>query len=177
MLKTLVNSEWSPSTSSIGGCDPPVLSSRMKISFSSLGKASCQTPHQTPDQNHVPHHSYKVGDMNLASPKLIGRSPAPLSCSYSLICLFPSAPWCDALRPAALQPPLPCPSVVAPSKLPCRFMETHSDPRATGYPCTISQGCCLKTQNAGTPWNHSASSSSLGFNYPYFQPNAPQISG
>ncbi|RMC09964.1 hypothetical protein DUI87_12754 [Hirundo rustica rustica] len=56
-------------------------------------------------------------------------------------------PWCDALRPSGLQPPLTCPSVVAPSKLPCRFMEPYSDPNATGYPCTISQSCCLKTEN------------------------------
>ncbi|KAF2974701.1 hypothetical protein EK904_001568 [Melospiza melodia maxima] len=68
-------------------------------------------------------------------------------------------PWCDAVWPSGLQPPLPCPSVRAPSKLPCRFMETYPDPSATGYPCTISQGCCLKTENAVPPWNHSTSSS------------------
>uniref|UniRef100_A0A8C3XAK9 Myelin regulatory factor like n=1 Tax=Cyanoderma ruficeps TaxID=181631 RepID=A0A8C3XAK9_9PASS len=56
-------------------------------------------------------------------------------------------------------------------------MESCSDPSATGYPCTISQGCCLKSENAVTPWNHSTSSGSLGFNYSYFQPNASQISG
>ncbi|RLW06297.1 hypothetical protein DV515_00004504, partial [Chloebia gouldiae] len=70
-------------------------------------------------------------------------------------------PWCDAVWPSGLQPPLPCPSVGAPSKLPCGLMETHSDPSAPGYPCTISQGCCLKTENAVTPWNHSTSSSCL----------------
>ncbi|KAI1238946.1 hypothetical protein IHE44_0012041 [Lamprotornis superbus] len=86
-------------------------------------------------------------------------------------------PWCDALWPSGLQPPLPCPSVVAPSRLPCGFMETYSDPNAMGYSCTISQGCCLKTGNAVTPGNHSTSSSCLGFNYSYFQPNASQISG
>ncbi|XP_068258201.1 myelin regulatory factor-like protein [Nyctibius grandis] len=86
-------------------------------------------------------------------------------------------PWYDTTWPSGLQPPLPCPSAVAPSKLPCRFMETYSDPSASGHPCTIPQGCCLKTENVVTPWNHSTSSSCLGFNYSYFQPNASQISG
>lgn len=167
-----------PLAFSIGCCCPPCLVPvEIKISFSSQGKASCQTPHRTLDQNHAPHHSYKVGDMNLASPKLVGRSPAPLPCSYFLICVFPSAPWCGALWPSGLQPPLPCSSAVAPSKLPCGFLETHSDPSATGHPGTISQGCCLKTENASTPWNDSTPSSCLGFNYSYFQPNASQISG
>ncbi|XP_074429198.1 myelin regulatory factor-like protein [Larus michahellis] len=85
--------------------------------------------------------------------------------------------WYDTTWPSGLQLPLPCPSAVAPSKLPCRFMETNSDPNAGGPPCGIPQGCCLKTDNAMTPWNHSASSSCLGFNYSYFQPNASQISG
>ncbi|XP_054038647.1 myelin regulatory factor-like protein [Rissa tridactyla] len=85
--------------------------------------------------------------------------------------------WYDTTWPSGLQLPLPCPSAVAPSKLPCRFMETNSDPTAGGPPCGIPQGCCLKTDNAMTPWNHSASSSCLGFNYSYFQPNASQISG
>ncbi|KAM9292462.1 myelin regulatory factor-like protein [Morus bassanus] len=85
--------------------------------------------------------------------------------------------WYDATWPSGLQPPLPCPSAVAPSKLPCRFMETYSDPNASGHPCSIPQGCCLKAGNAVTPWNNSASSSCLGFNYSYFQPNASQISG
>lgn len=150
---------------------------KLKISFSSPGKASCQTPHRTLAQNRVPHHSYKVGDMNLASPKPLERSPAPLPCSYVLLCLFLLAPWCDAVWPSGLQPPLPCPSVRVPSKLPCRFMGTYPDPSATGYPCTISRGCCLKTENAVPPWNHSTSSSCSGFNYSYFQPNASQISG
>ncbi|NXV13057.1 MRFL protein, partial [Cepphus grylle] len=83
----------------------------------------------------------------------------------------------DTTWPSGLQLPLPCPSAVAPSKLPCRFMETNSDPSAGGHPCGIPQGCCLKTENAMTPWNHSTSSSCLGFNYSYFQPNASQISG
>ncbi|KAM6384280.1 myelin regulatory factor-like protein [Alca torda] len=83
----------------------------------------------------------------------------------------------DTTWPSGLQLPLPCPSAVAPSKLPCRFMETNSDPSAGGHPCGIPQGCCLKTDNAMTPWNHSTSSSCLGFNYSYFQPNASQISG
>ncbi|KFV09962.1 Myelin regulatory factor-like, partial [Pterocles gutturalis] len=86
-------------------------------------------------------------------------------------------PWYDTAWPSGLQPPLPCPSAVAPSKLPCRFMETYSDPSASGHPCTIPQGCCLKTGNAVTPWNDSTSSSCLDFNYSYFQPNASQISG
>lgn len=168
----------SPLAFSIGCCCPPCLVPiEIKISFLCLGKASCQTPHQTLDQNHVPHHSYKVGDMNLASPKLVGRSPTPLPCSYSLICLFRSAPRYNALWPSGLQPPLPCPSAMAPSKLPCGFTETYSDPNAMGHPSTISQDCCLKTENAVTPWNHSTSSSCLGFNYSYFQPNAAQISG
>ncbi|XP_058682702.1 myelin regulatory factor-like protein [Poecile atricapillus] len=86
-------------------------------------------------------------------------------------------PRCGAVWPSGLQAPLPCPSVGAPSKLPCRFMETYSDPSATGYPCNFSQSCCLKTETAVTPWNHSTSPSCLGFNYSYFQPNATQISG
>ncbi|XP_027749098.1 myelin regulatory factor-like protein [Empidonax traillii] len=86
-------------------------------------------------------------------------------------------PRYDTTWPSGLQPPLPCPSAVAPSKLPCRFMEAYPDPSAIGHPCSISQGCGLKTENAVTPWNHSTSSSSLGFNYSYFQPNASQISG
>ncbi|KFW69593.1 Myelin regulatory factor-like, partial [Pygoscelis adeliae] len=85
--------------------------------------------------------------------------------------------WYDATWPSGPQPPLPCPSAMAPSKLPCRFMETYSDPSASGHPCNIPQGCCLKTENAVTPWNNSTSSSCLGFNYSYFQPNASQISG
>ncbi|KFP22070.1 Myelin regulatory factor-like, partial [Egretta garzetta] len=79
--------------------------------------------------------------------------------------------------PSGLQPPLPCPSAVASSKLPCRFMEPYSDPGASGHPCSIPQGCCLKTGNAVTPWNNSTSSSSLGFNYSYFQPNVSEMSG
>lgn len=185
MSNTVSNASWRPLSGrppplafNIGCCCPPCLVPvEIKISFLSLGKVSCQTPHQTLDQNHVPHHSYKVGDMNLASPKLVGRSPAPLPCFYFLICLFPSAPRCDALWPSGLQPLQPYPSVVAPSKLPGRFMETCSDPSATGYPSTISQGYCLKSENAVTPWNHSTSSGCLGFNYSYFQPNASQISG
>ncbi|KFW88187.1 Myelin regulatory factor-like, partial [Phalacrocorax carbo] len=85
--------------------------------------------------------------------------------------------WYDATWPSGLQPPLPCPSAVAPSKLPCRFLETSSDPSASGHPCSIPQGCRLNTGNAVTPWNNSTSSSCLGFNYSYFQPNASQISG
>ncbi|KFO90167.1 Myelin regulatory factor-like, partial [Buceros rhinoceros silvestris] len=85
--------------------------------------------------------------------------------------------WYDTTWPSGLQPPLPCPSAVAPSKHPCRFMETYSDPSASGHPCTIPQGCCLKTENAVTPWNHSTSSSCLDFNYSYFQPNTSQFSG
>ncbi|KFQ84894.1 Myelin regulatory factor-like, partial [Phoenicopterus ruber ruber] len=86
-------------------------------------------------------------------------------------------PCYDTAWPTGLQPLLPCPSAAAPSKLPCRFMETPSDPNASGHPCSIPQGCSLKTENAVTPWNNSTSSSCLGFNYSYFQPNASQISG
>ncbi|XP_010411982.1 myelin regulatory factor-like protein isoform X2 [Corvus cornix cornix] len=86
-------------------------------------------------------------------------------------------PWYNTLWPSGLQPPLPCPSAMAPSKLPCGFMETYSDPNAMRQLSTISQDCCLKTENAVTPWNHSTSSSCLGFNYSCFQPNAAQISG
>ncbi|PKU47801.1 myelin regulatory factor-like protein [Limosa lapponica baueri] len=85
--------------------------------------------------------------------------------------------WCDPAWPSGLQPPLPCLPAVAPSKLPCRFTETNSDPSAGGHTCSIPQGSCLKTENAMTPWNHSTSSSCLGFNYSYFQSNASQISG
>ncbi|KAM6287561.1 myelin regulatory factor-like protein [Spheniscus humboldti] len=85
--------------------------------------------------------------------------------------------WHDTMWPSGPQPLLPCASAVAPSKLPCRFMETYSDPSASGHPCNISQGCSLKTENAVTPWNNSTSSSCLGFNYSYCQPNASQISG
>lgn len=160
-------------------CGHPLclLAVEMKISFSSLGKASCQTPHRTLDRNHVLRHSSRVGHINSASPKLIGRSPAPLLHPYFLVCLLFAAPWYNTMWPSGLQPPLPCPSAVATSRLPCRFMETHSDFNASGHPCTIPQGCCLKTGNAATPWNHSTSSSCLGFNYSYFQPNAPEISG
>ncbi|XP_041873716.1 myelin regulatory factor-like protein isoform X2 [Corvus kubaryi] len=86
-------------------------------------------------------------------------------------------PWYNTLWPSGLQPPLPCPSAMAPSKLPCGFMETYSDPNAMRQLSTISQDCCLKTENAVIPWNHSTSSSCLGFNYSCFQPNAAQISG
>ncbi|XP_048156560.1 myelin regulatory factor-like protein isoform X2 [Corvus hawaiiensis] len=86
-------------------------------------------------------------------------------------------PWYNTLWPSGLQPPLPCPSAMAPSKLPCGFMETYSDPNAMRQLSTISQDCCLKTENAVTPWNHSTSSGCLGFNYSCFQPNAAQISG
>ncbi|KFQ39452.1 Myelin regulatory factor-like, partial [Mesitornis unicolor] len=87
------------------------------------------------------------------------------------------APWYDTTWPGGLQAPLPCTSAVAPSRLPCRFMETYSDPNASGHPCNIPQGYCLKTENAVNPWNHPTSSSCLGFNYSCFQPNASQISG
>ncbi|KFV20655.1 Myelin regulatory factor-like, partial [Tauraco erythrolophus] len=86
-------------------------------------------------------------------------------------------PWYDTMWPSGLQPSLPCSSAVAPSKLPCRFMETYFDPSASGQPCSIPQGCCQKTENTVAPWNNSTSSSCLGFNYSYFQPNASQISG
>ncbi|XP_065512676.1 myelin regulatory factor-like protein [Caloenas nicobarica] len=85
--------------------------------------------------------------------------------------------WYDPPWPSGLQTQLPCPSAVAPSKLPCRLTETYFDPSAGGHPCTIPQGCCLKTENAVTAWNNSTSSNFLGFNYSYFQPNASQISG
>ncbi|KAM7131202.1 myelin regulatory factor-like protein, partial [Ciconia maguari] len=85
--------------------------------------------------------------------------------------------WYDTTWPSELQPPLPCPSSVASSKLPCRFIETYSDPSASGHPCSIPQGCCLTTECAVTPWNNSTSSSCLGFNYSYFQPNTSHISG
>ncbi|XP_071590453.1 myelin regulatory factor-like protein [Heliangelus exortis] len=85
--------------------------------------------------------------------------------------------WYDTTWPNGLQPPLPCPFSVAPSKLPCRSMEAYSDPYASGHHCTVPQGCCLKTENVVTPWNHSAPSSCSGFSYSCFQPNASQISG
>ncbi|KAI6079615.1 Myelin regulatory factor-like protein isoform X1 [Aix galericulata] len=84
--------------------------------------------------------------------------------------------WNDASWPSGQQAPLPCPSAVAPSKLPCRFLETFPDPNASGHPGSIPQGSCLKKDNTVPPWNNSTSSSSLGFNYSYFQPNVPQIS-
>ncbi|XP_021240822.1 myelin regulatory factor-like protein isoform X1 [Numida meleagris] len=83
--------------------------------------------------------------------------------------------WDDATWPGGQQSPLPCPSSVAPSKLPYRFLET-SDPNSSGHPCSIPEGYCLKRDNTVTPWNSSTSSSSLGFNYSYFQPNVSQIS-
>ncbi|XP_068023542.1 LOW QUALITY PROTEIN: myelin regulatory factor-like protein [Melanerpes formicivorus] len=85
-------------------------------------------------------------------------------------------PWYDTAWPSRLQPQPPCPSPVAPSRLPCRFMESYSDPIGNGDPCTNSLSCCLKTESAVTPWNHSASSSCLGFNS-CLQPNASQIPG
>ncbi|KFU89650.1 Myelin gene regulatory factor, partial [Chaetura pelagica] len=85
-------------------------------------------------------------------------------------------PWYDTMWPSGLQPPLPCPPAMGPSKLPCRFLETYSDPNASGHPCTLPQGSCLKTENPVAPWNNSTPSSCLGFNYSYFQPNASQIS-
>ncbi|XP_038027841.2 myelin regulatory factor-like protein isoform X2 [Anas platyrhynchos] len=84
--------------------------------------------------------------------------------------------WNDASWPSGQQPPLPCPSAVAPSRLPCRFLETFPDPNASGHPGSIPQGSCLKKDNTMPPWNNSTSSSSLGFNYSYFQPNVPQVS-
>nr|XP_038027841.1 myelin regulatory factor-like protein isoform X5 [Anas platyrhynchos] len=84
--------------------------------------------------------------------------------------------WNDASWPSGQQPPLPCPSAVAPSRLPCRFLETFPDPNASGHPGSIPQGSCLKKDNTVPPWNNSTSSSSLGFNYSYFQPNVPQVS-
>ncbi|OXB59812.1 hypothetical protein ASZ78_007295 [Callipepla squamata] len=84
--------------------------------------------------------------------------------------------WDDAMWPSGQQSPLPCPSTVAPSKLPYRFLETSSDPSSSGHPCSIPQSCCLKRDNTVTPWNNSTSSNSLGFNYSYFQPNVSQIS-
>lgn len=159
------------------GHPPCLLPVEIKISFSSLGKASCQTPHRTLDRNCVLRHSSRVGHMNSVSPKLVGRSPAPFLTPYFLVCLLLAAMWHDTMWPSGPQPLLPCASAVAPSKLPCRFMETYSDPSASGHPCNISQGCSLKTENAVTPWNNSTSSSCLGFNYSYFQPNASQISG
>ncbi|XP_025956172.1 myelin regulatory factor-like protein [Dromaius novaehollandiae] len=83
----------------------------------------------------------------------------------------------DATWPSGLQPPLPFPPAVAPSKLACRFPETFCDPGASGHPCGVPPGCCLKTESAVTPWDDSTSSSSLSFNYSYIQPNAPQTSG
>lgn len=179
-LKTLVSSLVVPLqllSALPCGRPPCLLLVEIKISFSSLGKASCQTPHQTLDQNHVLRHSSRVGHMNSASPKLIGRSPAPLLSPYFLVCLLLAATRYNTTWPSGLQPPLPCPSAVASSKLPCRFMEPYSDPGASGHPCSIPQGCCLKTGNAVTPWNNSTSSSCLGFNYSYFQPNVSEMSG
>lgn len=149
---------------------------KINIYFSSPGKASCQTPHQTLGRKHALHHSSRVGDMNSASPKLAGRSPAPFLSTSFLVCLPLSAIWNDASWPSGQQPPLPCPSAVAPSKLPCRFLETFPDPNASGHAGSIPQGSGLKRDNTVPPWNNSTSSSSLGFNYSYFQPNVPQIS-
>ncbi|XP_062423257.1 myelin regulatory factor-like protein [Rhea pennata] len=81
-------------------------------------------------------------------------------------------PWASGL-----QPPLPFPSAVAPSKVACRFPETFPDPGASGHPCGIPQGCSLRTENAATPWNNSTSSGSLSFSYSHFQPDVPQASG
>lgn len=159
------------------GHPPCLLPLDIKISFSFLGKASCQTLHQTLDQNDVHRHSFRVGHMNLSSSSLIERPPAPLVSPYFLVCLLLTAPWYDPAWPSGLQTQLPCSSAVAPSKLPCRLMETYSDPSASGHPCTIPQGCSLKTENSVTAWNNSTSSNVLGFNYSYFQPNASQISG
>ncbi|XP_054255794.1 myelin regulatory factor-like protein [Indicator indicator] len=85
-------------------------------------------------------------------------------------------PWYDTAWPSGLQTLPPCPSAVAPSRFPCRFLESYSDPCGNGHPCTNPQSCCLKRENAPTPWNHSASSSCLGFDS-CFQPTASQISG
>lgn len=159
------------------GHPPCLLPVEMKISLSSLGKASCQTPHQTLDRNRVLRHSCRVGHIHSTSPKLIGKSAAPVPHPYFLVCLLLAALWYNSMWPSGLQPPLPCPSAVIPSRLPCRFMETDSDSSASGHPCTIPQGYCLNTGNAATPCNHATSSSCLGFNYSYFQPNASQISG
>ncbi|XP_069716054.1 myelin regulatory factor-like protein [Phaenicophaeus curvirostris] len=99
--------------------------------------------------------------------------------SGSELCSPPQlqTPWHDTTWASGLQPLLPRPAAVAPGKLPCRFMETCSDPSASGHPYSIPQGCCLKTENAVAPWNNSTSSSCLGFSYSYFQPNASQVSG
>lgn len=82
-LKTRVSSLmvplWLLSTLPCGH-PPCFLPVEMKISFLSLGKASCQTPHQTLDRNRVLHHSSRVSRVNSAFPKPVGRSPATFPC-------------------------------------------------------------------------------------------------
>ncbi|XP_064022271.1 myelin regulatory factor-like protein [Pogoniulus pusillus] len=84
--------------------------------------------------------------------------------------------WPDTAWPNELQPLPPCPSTMAHSRLPCTFLGPYSEPTGHGHPCTTPQSCCLKTEHAGTPWNHSAAPSGWGFNS-CSQPNAAQISG
>ncbi|XP_009996062.1 PREDICTED: myelin regulatory factor-like protein [Chaetura pelagica] len=54
-------------------------------------------------------------------------------------------PWYDTMWPSGLQPPLPCPPAMGPSKLPCRFLETYSDPNASGHPSNVKD-CAAEVQ-------------------------------
>ncbi|KAM9169275.1 myelin regulatory factor-like protein [Pangshura tecta] len=83
----------------------------------------------------------------------------------------------DALGPTALQPSLSFPSAGTPDTFPCRYPDSFSDLSTSGHPGSIPQDCCLKTDNAVSPWNTSISSSCQGLNYSYLQPRASHSAG
>ncbi|XP_039351537.1 myelin regulatory factor-like protein [Mauremys reevesii] len=83
----------------------------------------------------------------------------------------------DALGPTELRLSLSFPSARAPDTFPCRYPDSFSDLSTNGHPGGVPQDCCLKTDNAVSPWNTSISSSSLGLNYSYVQPRASHSAG
>uniref|UniRef100_A0A452HB68 Uncharacterized protein n=1 Tax=Gopherus agassizii TaxID=38772 RepID=A0A452HB68_9SAUR len=76
----------------------------------------------------------------------------------------------DALGSTGLRPSLSFPSAGAPNTFPCRYPNSFSDLSTNGHPGSVPQDCCLKTDNAVSPWNTSISSSCLGLNCSYVQP-------
>nr|XP_006121658.2 myelin regulatory factor-like protein [Pelodiscus sinensis] len=83
----------------------------------------------------------------------------------------------DAAGSTGLRPSLSFPTAGAPDTFPFRYPESFSDMNTNGHPCSIFQDCCLKTDNAMSPWNTSTSSSCLDLNYPYLQPRISHSSG
>ncbi|XP_073195427.1 myelin regulatory factor-like protein [Lepidochelys kempii] len=83
----------------------------------------------------------------------------------------------DASGPTGLRPSLSFPSAGAPDTFLCRYPDSFSDVSTNGHSCGVPQDCCLKTDNATSPWNTSISSSCLGLNYSYLQPRADHSAG